>query len=253
MQSAPFTMHFLTKKNNETNDYAYAKRHMRNLSFREGMKMKKACVFDLDGTLVDTLTTISYFANRALSSYGYPEIPKERYKVLVGNGAKVLVERMLREAGAPMEAYGEVSALYNGSYDDNPLYLSTPYEGIRELLKALREKGLKLGVLTNKPDSTAQQVISGLFGEGVFDRVIGKSDAFPKKPAPAALLNMLGDWGIEPSECLYIGDSGVDMETGNRAGAETVGVLWGFREKEELLQHGAHHLAEVPGEILSFL
>ena len=117
----------------------------------------KLCIFDLDGTLINTINTISYFANRALKKYGLREIPAERYKLLVGDGAKVLVERMLKETGADEALFEEVSREYNQAYDRDYLYLTEPYDGILELLRNLKGLGVKTAVLTNKPDDTAQK------------------------------------------------------------------------------------------------
>lgn len=144
--------------------------------------MRKGIIFDLDGTLADTLSSIAYFANRALMQNGFPKIPVEEYRYLVGNGAKRLVHGMLRSVGADTEEnYAKVAPLYNDSYDADALYLTKPYDGILPLLDHLREKDVITAVLSNKPDRTTQKIVKALFG----DRILfcrGQRDDTPRKP-----------------------------------------------------------------------
>lgn len=214
----------------------------------------KAYIFDLDGTLVDTLGSISYFANRALEKYGFQPIDREKYRYLVGNGAKKLVWRMLRENGSErQEDFDRVLPYYNQSYDDAPTYLAEPYPGIRELLSDLKRSGIRLGVLSNKPHSTTCQIIDALFEKGTFDIVYGQREGVPLKPDPTALLEMLRQLGAAPEECVYCGDTATDMQTGKAAGTFTVGVLWGFRDREELLKNHADAIVSSAGELFGFL
>ena len=186
----------------------------------------KACIFDLDGTLADTLRSIAGFGNDTLSAFGLPPIPVEDYKQLVGNGADVLMDRMLRTVGAEL----------------SPEELVPPSPGLPELLRELKAQGLKLGVLSNKPDNMTRYIAGELYG-AVLDGVHGQRAGVPKKPDPTAVLALAGELGVEPGEVLYVGDSGVDMDTGRNAGMDPCGVLWGFRDREELLSHGAKYLA----------
>ncbi len=216
--------------------------------------MYKCCVFDLDGTLVNSLPSIAYFGNAALKKYGFAPIEPDRYRYLVGAGAKNLVKAMLAEHNCrDEEIFQKVHEYYNKTYDNNFLYLTEPYAGITELLKELKKRGFRLGVFSNKPQSTAQKVAESLFGEDCFDLCYGKRDGFPLKPDPSVLLSMLDDWGISKNECLYVGDTSVDMQTAQNAGVTSVGVLWGFRDREELEENHAVHIVSTPREILSII
>lgn len=213
--------------------------------------MIKACIFDLDGTLADTLASIAYFANHALKAFGLKEIETERYRWLVGDGASELVRRMLVIAGDYEFAhFDRVSTLYRQSYDKNFLYLASAYHGMPEVIAALKAKGVKLGVLSNKPHETTCKIVESLYGEQVFDLCTGQQQGRPLKPDPTVLLEMIQELGAKPEECLYFGDTAVDMVTGHRAGVQTVGVLWGFRDRAELEEHQASEIIENPKEIL---
>ena len=140
---------------------------------------------------------------------------------------------------------------YNREYDSAPLYLTEVYDGIFDMLKDLKEKGFKLGVLSNKPDFAAKAVVRELFGEGFFDTVRGQTDDIPKKPAPDGVFKIIDEWGIEANEIIYVGDTGVDVKTGKSAGLFTIGVLWGFRKREELIE--ADVIIEHPREIVDLV
>lgn len=215
--------------------------------------MKKGIIFDLDGTLADTLSSIAYFANRALMQNGFPKIPVEQYRYLVGNGAKQLVHGMLRTVGADTEEnYAKVAPLYNDSYDADALYLTKPYDGILPLLDRLREKGVMTAVLSNKPDRTTQKIAKELFGSRIlFCR--GQRDDTPRKPDPAGVSCLLEDMQLSPEECAYAGDTKTDMLTGKAAGLYTFGVLWGFRDETELRENGADQIVSHPEEIEKFI
>ena len=239
--------------------------------------MKKAVIFDLDGTLADTLKSLAYCTNRALADFGYPPIGTERFKKFVGNGARMQIIRALRFCGAAEEpvqnqtgakAQGqpdedgfvtvpkgldEVLSCYLDYFSKNCLYGVTPYEGIPELLAGLKSRGIRLAVLSNKPDAQTKEVVEGLFGPSCFDRIMGQSPYRKKKPAPDGVWEIGDFFGVRPEEILYAGDSGVDMETAKAAGTTAAGVCWGFRTKEELLAHGADILIHKPEEMLKWL
>jgi len=216
--------------------------------------MYKACVFDLDGTLTDTLSSISYFANRALEKYGLKAIEKEKYKIMVGNGAKILVKRMMAENGNnDEELYLKVLEEYNGTYDNDFTYLTRVYDGIEELLEFLKEENFKIGVVSNKPHSTTVQIVNHFFENGVFDRVYGQRENVPIKPDPTTVFQVLDEFGVAAEECIYAGDTGTDMKTGKNAGAFTVGVTWGFRDAKELKENGADLIINHPRELAEFL
>ncbi len=215
--------------------------------------MKKACIFDLDGTLTNTLPTIAYYANGALAASGLAPFPVDEYRYFVGDGAKTLVKRMLVARGVTdEETLLRVYRDYNVAYDAAPLYLTEIYPGVKELLVSLASQGVRLAVLSNKPDYAAKEVIRHLFGD-IFNVAHGAREGVPLKPAPDALWALLEELGgISPDDALYVGDSSVDMETGKAAGVRTVGVSWGFRGREELLAHGADAIAERAAQIASF-
>ena len=216
--------------------------------------MIKACLFDLDGTLLDTLTTISHYGNRALSEYGIDPADKEEYKYFAGNGARILVERMLRFREAYSEEnFQNVYNFYMESYDSNPTYLTEPYDGIEEMLLSLKDMGIKTGVISNKPDYAAKSVCKNKLNGTLVDFVQGQKEGVPIKPDPAGPMEVLTVLGFLPEETLYVGDSGVDMQTGKNLGSYTVGVSWGFRGVEELTQSGADEIVYSPLDIIEIV
>lgn len=215
--------------------------------------MFKACIFDLDGTLANTLNSIAYFANNALKKHNLPEIPTEHYRYHVGDGEKNLIIRMLSDVGANEEEYlSSVRSLYNKSYDDNFLYLTEAYEGIIPLLSSLKEKGMKLAVLSNKPHETTYKIVNTLFPD-TFDVVYGKREGYPIKPDPKSVFEILEELHVSSAETMYFGDTKTDMLTGKGAGIFTVGVTWGFRDEAELKANGADVVVKCPDEILGLL
>lgn len=210
----------------------------------------QACIFDLDGTLADTLVSIAGFVNETLGAFGLPPIPVGEYALLVGNGADTLLRRALARVGAdfPPERFRAFRAAYDRSYESDPLRDVAVYPGVPELLAALRGRGLRLGVLSNKPDNMVQYLVQALF-PGLLDLARGQREGVPKKPDPAPALALAADLGVAPERALFVGDSGVDMETALAAGMEPCGVLWGFRGREELEAAGARRLAATPAEI----
>lgn len=217
--------------------------------------MTKLCVFDLDGTLADTAPTIAYFGNRALNAFGYPTLTVEQYKQMVGNGVFVLMERMAQAAAgnAAPELLDKLYKKYQEDYDNDSLYLTQPYEGISSMLVELKNMGIRLAVLSNKPHNNTCEVVNTLFPDGLIDRVQGQVNGSPTKPDPSTLLQILAQERVSPEECLYIGDSSVDMETGKNAGIFTIGVDWGFRGREELENTGADLIVSTPQEILDWV
>lgn len=212
--------------------------------------MIKACIFDMDGTTVNTINSIAHFANGALNKAGLPSIDTEKYKILVGNGAKTLVERMLETVGADMKYFDSVYPEYNTTYDNDFLYLTEPYEGILDMLKALKSMGIKIAILSNKPHITAQKVSDALFGDSLIDICCGAKEGIPLKPAPDGVYGIMKEFNAKNNECLYIGDTSTDMKTGKSAGLFTVGVLWGFRDRKELESSGADAIIAHPSALI---
>lgn len=213
--------------------------------------MIKLCIFDLDGTVLDTVHTIAYYGNYALSKHGIEPIAVKEYNYFAGNGAVNLIKRALRFRDALTdETFEKVFADYNAAYNADTSYLTAPFEGIKETLDAIKAMGIKMAVLSNKPHFATCGVITSLFGEGYFDCVYGQRDDVPIKPDPTAVHAIMNELSVKADECLYIGDTGTDMKTGKNADLYTVGVLWGFRGKEELLENGADITIEKPSELL---
>ena len=216
--------------------------------------MYKACIFDLDGTLTDTLESLTYSVNATLDELHLPGITSEQCKSFVGSGARFLIERALQASGdRELVHIEEAMKIYGRIFKVNCTYHVAPYEGVMDMLKTLKEKGIQLAVLSNKPHLQTVDVIANFFEEGTFAHVQGQQENVPRKPDPAAACMIAEKLGVNNEECVYIGDSDVDMETGSRAGMETVGVTWGFRPKEMLIAHGAKHIIDHPEELISIV
>lgn len=212
----------------------------------------KACIFDLDGTLCDTLESMAKSFNEVTKPLGLIPLPVENFRYYAGDGAKMLVQRALIDAGdSDLKYLEQAFKSYKEVFDVHCMYRVQIYEGILETLHKLRENHVKLAVLSNKPHEQTVKVIQDLFGDKLFDWVQGQKDGIEKKPDPSGVYAICKAFEMDPSECMYIGDTNVDMMTGNNAGAFTVGVLWGFREKEELLAHHAHALVEKPEDLIA--
>ena len=213
--------------------------------------MIRACIFDMDGTVADTLASIAGFANGALRQCGYPEIEVPAYRTLVGNGADTLMRRMLKTVAGEFteEEVARLRQVYDRAYEADPMHLVTEYPGMGAVLRTLKEQGVRIAVFSNKPDDMTCKVAALLY-PGLFDAVRGQRPETPLKPAPDGALLLAEQLGVKPEECLYIGYTWVDMQTGKHAGMETVGVLWGFRDREELENAGACHVIAAPEELL---
>lgn len=216
--------------------------------------MIKAVIFDMDGTVADTLRSIAGFGNAALAAHGFPALETELYRQLVGNGADVLIRRMLLSTGLPHteETVQAVRKTYDALYEADPTKLVTPYPGIPDMLKTLRAAGIRTAILSNKPDNMTCFIADALF-PGLFDIVHGQRSGIPTKPDPTAVRMLCDELGVTPDECLYVGDSGVDMQTGHNGGIVSVGVTWGFRGADELRENGADHLIDTAEALLSLI
>lgn len=209
----------------------------------------RAAIFDLDGTLVDSLADLADSVNEALAAYGYPQHDLAAYRYFVGNGARLLLRRALPE-GAGESLVDEALAKYKAIYARRMLIKTRPYAGVTELLAALQARGLRLAVCTNKHHEAALEVTGALFPAGTFAAVLGDDGLRARKPDPAAVLDILASLGVAPQEALYLGDSEVDMRTAVAAGALPIGVLWGFRPREELEAAGGRVFLSHPRELL---
>jgi phosphoglycolate phosphatase len=216
--------------------------------------MKKAVIFDLDGTLTDTIASIKYCGDRALAPFGYGPFPESDYKYFVGDGAANLVKRALAASGdRELSHFEEAFALYKKYFAADCMYQVKPYEGIPELLKELKGRGVRIAVFSNKPHAQTIDVVETVFGKGYFDILQGQTEGVPIKPDPAGVFGILQQLGLETSDILYLGDTATDMKTGKGAGAFTVGALWGFRDRAELEEAQADAIIAHPTELLSYL
>lgn len=216
--------------------------------------MKKAVIFDLDGTLSDSIHSIKYCGDKALAKVGYGPFDVEQYKYFVGDGAANLIKRALTAGGdGELTCYEEAFAEYKRIFKENCMYEVKPYDGIRELLAALKERGVKLAVLSNKPHAETINVVESLFGRGYFDVLQGQKESVPIKPSPEGVFQILEQLGLQAEDILYLGDTATDMKTGKSAGAYTVGALWGFRKREELEESHADAIIAHPLELLAYL
>jgi phosphoglycolate phosphatase len=213
----------------------------------------KAILFDLDGTLLDSLADLADSCNAALAAHGFPTHPTDAYKFFVGDGVAKLLERALPPGRNDMATITEVSPTYRAEYQRRWNAKTRPYPGVPELLTALAQRNLKLAVLSNKPDDFTRQCVTTLLPEWRFDIVMGATPALPHKPHPAGALQLARTLALPPAAFVYLGDTSTDMQTAVTAGMLPVGVTWGFRPESELLAHGAKHLLRHPLDLLPIL
>ena len=213
----------------------------------------KCAVFDLDGTLLNTIKTINYYLNLALSTYGLGSVSEEDTMRFVGDGATKLIERALNCVGADSSLFGSVYKTYNEAYNSSPYYLTEVYSGIPELLSALKGRGIRLAVLSNKPDFAVKATV-GKFLPDTFDIVRGGVDGVPLKPSPDSLFAILNELGFTPSETAYIGDSEPDVMTAQNSNiALAIFVSYGFRTADQLRAVGAETIVDAPMDILNII
>lgn len=215
--------------------------------------MNPCVLFDMDGTVLDTLTTITYYVNETLRKYHLPPITQEQSRYFVGNGAKKLIERALEHDGADPALFSRAYRDYNDAYNADPAYLTSPYPGVLCMMRTLRVAGIRIGILSNKPHEAIAPLAARFFGDLV-DIAWGGREDIPLKPDPRAAFALCAALDSDPAHTVYVGDSGVDMHTGRAFGAAlTVGVLWGFRGREELEQSGAQALISTPQELTELI
>lgn len=213
----------------------------------------EAVLFDLDGTLLDTLQDIADSVNKGLRYLNLPEHKTNDYMALIGEGREVLAARALPEAHRNSTNVQKLLAHINAEYSVHWADNTRPYQGVAELLDGLTAKGIKLAVLSNKADDLVKMMVNKLLPQWRFIAVTGAKPAVPHKPDPTAALQIASESGISPSHFLYLGDSEIDMKTANGAGMYPLGALWGFRSAEELLDGGAKALLKHPEQLLDLL
>ena len=213
----------------------------------------KAILFDLDGTLLNTIDDLAFSVNTILSKHGFPTHEVEAYKYFVGNGARLMVSRAMPESERSEEMIAQCVAEVREVYNEHMLDKTCAYDGIAELLDELVRRKIRLAVLSNKPDRATLLLVEKYLGTERFAVVRGAIDGVALKPEPQASLLIAQALNVEPSQCLHVGDSGTDMLTAKNSGMTGIGVLWGFRQKDELLENGAQHVISAPGELLDML
>ncbi|MSR84016.1 MAG: HAD family hydrolase [Candidatus Latescibacteria bacterium] len=212
-----------------------------------------AVIFDLDGTLLDSLEDLAESMNQALESLGFPSHPVPAYQYFVGDGMEVLARRVLPEAACDADTLARTVAAMRQVYGRRWDLKTRPYVGVPEMLAQLQARGLRRAVLSNKPDDFTRLTVERLLAPHVFDLVQGVGPGTPPKPDPAGALGVATRLGVEPAACLYLGDTATDMLTACRAGMYAVGALWGFRTRAELVENGARAVVERPAEMLALL
>lgn len=214
--------------------------------------MLKAVLFDLDGTLVNSLQDLANSVNTALAAFGYPPHETEKFKYFAGAGLVKMITSALPEEVANDETVKKVKAVYDEYYAVHFADNSVAYEGVPELVAELKKRGYIVAVVTNKDQGMAEVVVKKLYGD-VFERIFGMRPGVPGKPDPTMALIAMEELGVKPEECVFVGDSGIDVATGVNSGALPVGELWGFRGRQELMENGAKYIIEKPEELLSII
>lgn len=216
--------------------------------------MTRLCIFDLDGTLINSLYDLADAMNYALHKNGFPIHQREQYRFMVGSGISVLADRaMVVPEGTESSIKETILADFNAYYNQHNMDCTVPYNGILPLLNELDARGIGYAVLSNKPDVFTRQIVAALFSSNEFAVVMGKRDEYPRKPDPASVHAILKMLDVTAEDCLYIGDSNIDMQTARNAHLRSIGVSWGFRPVQELVDSGADFIADKPSDILRFL
>lgn len=215
--------------------------------------MKKLVIFDLDGTLLNTIADLATATNQALKHYGYPIHEVDAYRFFVGNGINKLFERALPEGERTEENILKIRSRFVPYYDVHNADLSRPYPGITELLHALQQQGIMIAVASNKYQAATRKLIAHYFSEINFVEVLGQREGIPAKPDPCIVHDIIAKAGVKQEEVLYVGDSNVDMQTAHNAGVTAVGVAWGFRPRAELEALHPAYILEEAEELLQYL
>ena len=215
--------------------------------------MIKTILFDLDGTLLNTIDDLADAGNWVCAQHGWPTFTVEQFKHMVGNGIPKLIERFSPESARTPDQLATTLAEFTARYDAHKEDKTAPYPGIPELLDALKAEGIQTAVFSNKADPLCGKIIEHYFGAGSFSIVRGNRPGVPTKPDPTGVYSLMKDLGADTSSTLFVGDSDVDILTGHNAGLPAMGALWGFRGRAELTAAGADALAAVPADILDFV
>ena len=217
------------------------------------MQRYKAVVFDLDGTLLDTLEDLGDAVNRVLAERGFPTHPMDAYRYFVGDGSAILVERALPESVRGTDVYRECLAAFMADYDKSWKVKTRLYDGVSEMLDALTARSIDMAILSNKSHGFTVNCVQDLLPKWRFAAVFGLRDDVPRKPDPAGALEIAELLKLAPEQIIYLGDTAIDMQTAVSAGMFAVGALWGFRTGEEMLKNGAAALIEHPSDLLQWI
>lgn len=213
--------------------------------------MYQLAIFDLDGTLADTIADLANAVNHSLLAMHFPTHPVDAYRHFVGNGVRRLCERALPADASPEDAE-QLLSLFQTYYEAHCLEYTHPFAGMPEVLDQLRSQGILLAVATNKPQPFSETIVHTLFGQDRFCKILGSCEHRPRKPAPDILQELMEFCQASPEQTVLIGDSEIDIETADHAGVDSIGCTWGFREKAELQQAGALRLANAPLDLMQF-
>lgn len=223
------------------------------MTIKNKVSQIKGVIFDLDGTLLNTLPDIAAAANKALEKFGYPSHPENRIKNYLGNGSRVLITKAMPKDRQSLEFVEPVLEYYLDKYKNLEQEKSKPYEGIETLLEELKKRNIKTAIVTNKNDFLAEQCVRKFIPDSCFMAVIGQNENYPAKPHRYMADKALNSMGEKNEDCIFMGDSSVDIKTGLNAGIKTIGVTWGFRPEKELADAGAWKIIDHPMDILKFL
>lgn len=213
--------------------------------------MKRLMIFDLDGTVGNTLGSLASTCNLVLEDLGFAPLPEENFKYYAGDGSREMLKRCLRDAGdRNADLIEEAQVLYNKYFKTGCTKNISIYPGLLETLKQLKQCELMLAICTNKAQPYAESVIHALYGDGFFDYILGEQPHIKRKPSPEGVFKILKALAVTPEECVYVGDTRTDMETGLAAGILTVGVTWGFRSRQELEESHGDIIIDHPCQLL---
>lgn len=215
--------------------------------------MKRLVIFDLDGTLLNTIADLAVAVNQALVACGYPTHPEEAYRFMVGDGVRKLFERALPESERTEENVERIREHFMPYYDLHNADLSRPYYGVCELLNSLERRGVKIAVASNKYHAATLKLVNHYFPHNQFLTILGQREGVPVKPNPQIVEEIISLAGLSKTEVLYIGDSNVDMQTARNAEVDVIGVSWGFRPREELAAHNPLSIINHPLQLLDYL
>ena len=215
--------------------------------------MKKLLIFDLDGTLLDSLVDLADSANHILTRHGFPAHPVDAYRYFVGDGMPTLIRRILPDGYKTGQMHETCLQEFKAYYSIHMYDKTTVYPGVTEVLEELQRRGIKIAMATNKVQTAVSPLMTDYFPMIQFSALIGQREGVPVKPDPQVVYDILAETGCSQEETLYLGDTNVDMMTAHRAGVEAVGVLWGYRTREELEGEHAEYIISTPNEILELI